>query len=198
MRSIRIAALSLLLTGMIATAAPAHAVSTTVVINEVQTRGDNGGNDEFIELRNVSASEQTITGFTVFGCNSTGSITNRFVVGEVEGSEELQEVVLQPGESYLATNDNASGNSYDGPVPGDQTYGQGVADDGGVRLSNGTTIIDEVGFSATTPCLEGDPAPAHPGFGTAQDISATRADGVPDTDENSIDFTQSTAPTPMS
>lgn len=52
--------LAVVAVSLLALAVPANAVpSLTVVVNEVQTRGDNGGNDEFIELRNVSSSPST-------------------------------------------------------------------------------------------------------------------------------------------
>lgn len=44
-----------------------------VVISEFRTRGPNGGNDEFVELFNVSPVAVDISGWQVWGSNSTGS-----------------------------------------------------------------------------------------------------------------------------
>ena len=48
------------------------AVSTTLVIDEFRTRGPNGGNDEFIELRNVSDGAISLSGWNVLGSNGSG------------------------------------------------------------------------------------------------------------------------------
>ena len=39
---------------LMALPAAAQAASTTIVISELRTRGPSGGNDEFVELRNIS------------------------------------------------------------------------------------------------------------------------------------------------
>ena len=49
------------------------AVSSTVVISEFRTRGPNGGNDEFIELYNLSTSPVNIGGWRIRGSCSPGS-----------------------------------------------------------------------------------------------------------------------------
>lgn len=184
---------------VLASPVPAQAASDTIVISEVQTRGSNGGFDEFIELTNVGTAPVDITGWHIDGCNSSDSIRTRLTVGAPpEGEGEPFEVSLAPGETFLATNDNASTGGYDGTVPGDQNYGVGLTDDGGVRLvdpEDGATV-DAVAFSAgATSCLEGEPAEAHPG--TSLDDSADRI-STTDTDNNLADFDRNPAPTPGS
>jgi len=179
---------------MFALATPASAVpSVSVVVNEVQTRGDNGGNDEFIELRNISAQPVDIGGFRVLGCNATGSVTSRATIPTG--------TTLPAGGHYLLTNNNGANSipplpSYDGPVKGDQTYGLGVTDDGGVRLQNSAgAIVDQVGFSATTPCTETAPA-ANDSAPIDNSVTRSETAGLTvDSDVNSIDFTPS-APSP--
>ena len=102
----------------------AAAQAAPVVVSEFRFRGPSGGNDEFIELRNTSAAPQPIGGWLVQGCNSGGTVGTRATINAG--------VTLPPGGSYLLTNNNASG-PYSGSVPGDQTYGTGITDTGGVR-----------------------------------------------------------------
>src|SRR5688500_1460347 len=90
------------------TAGPA---SAQVVISEFRTRGPAGGNDEFVELRNTSAAPVTIGGWTLQGCaDGSGNPSSRATV--------TAGVTLAVGQSYLLTNNAASG--YSGSVPGDQ------------------------------------------------------------------------------
>jgi uncharacterized protein len=70
--SLRIAMLAVL--ASLLAAAPAAAQSSTIVISEFRTRGPNGGNDEFIELRNRSAAPVDIGGYRVNGSNASGTV----------------------------------------------------------------------------------------------------------------------------
>lgn len=121
-------------------------ISSTVVISEFRVRGPLGGNDEFIELHNVSSAPVNITGMLIRGSNSSGFVSTRATIGSA---------ILQPGCYYLVANNGANG--YSGAVPANQTYGTGVTDDGGIALtlSNTTTIIDQVGMSAGSAFGEG-------------------------------------------
>lgn len=174
---------------LLALAVPANAVpSLTVVINEVQTRGDAGALDEFVEIQNVGTSPVDINGWRMLGCNSTGSIVTRVVIGD-----EVQEPPLQPGESFLMVNRNA----YNGPVLGDDSYSTGITDDGGVRLQNAvSSIIDQVGFSATTPCLETAPT-ANDAANADNSVTRSEVAGLTvDSDVNAADFTAEQPSTP--
>src|SRR5688500_12317043 len=98
-------------------AVPASAqVSTTVVISEFRARGPAGGNDEFVEIRNISAAPVVIGGWLLRGCASgtPGNLSTR-------GDAVPDGVTLQPGQTYLFANDAASG--YSGAAEPDQTYG---------------------------------------------------------------------------
>src|SRR5436190_9379805 len=97
---------------LINTTAPASAVSTSVVISEFRTRGPQGGNDEFVELYNVSSSPVAIGGWKINGSNNSAGTSTRVTI--------TAGVTLQPGCFYLLTNSGASG--YSGSVPGHQTY----------------------------------------------------------------------------
>ena len=70
-----------------------------VVISEFRTRGPAGGNDEFVELRNRSASPVEISGWRLQGCaaGTPGNASNRATVGS--------DVFLPAGGSYLFANE---------------------------------------------------------------------------------------------
>ncbi|HWR13971.1 MAG TPA: PxKF domain-containing protein [Terriglobales bacterium] len=125
---------------------PAFAGSDTVVISEFRTRGPQGGNDEFIELYNLSSSPVAIGGWKINGSNSSGTTGTRVTIAAG--------TVLNPGCHFLATNTASSG--YSGSVTGDQSYATGVTDDGGIALLNASSvIIDQVGLSTTSAYKEG-------------------------------------------
>ncbi len=166
-----------------AVAAPAaDAASTTVVLSQVAFRGPNGGNDELIQLRNVSTTAQDISGWQISGTNSAG--TNSIRASVPAG------VSLPAGKAFLFTNTAASG--YSGTVPGDVTYSTGITDTGGVQLRNAAgAVIDAVGHSA----LAGTAAAWKEGAGLNFPTSGTatafirKNGGTQDTDDNGADFT---------
>jgi len=117
------------------------AQAAPVVVSEFRFRGPNGAADEYIELRNTSADPKNIGGWLVQGCNSGGTVGTRATIPAG--------VSLPAGGSYLLVNTTAPG--YSGSVPGDQTYGTGIADNGGVRLVDNATpgvVQDAVGSFA--------------------------------------------------
>ncbi len=123
---------------------PVAAVSTTVVIGEFRTRGPNGGNDEFIELYNLSGSPVDIGGWKVNGSDASGTTGTRATIPSG--------TILQPYQHYLLTNSLG----YSGSTSGDQTYSTGITDDGGIALLDASnTIIDQVGMSAGSAYKEG-------------------------------------------
>ena len=167
---------------------PAHAVST-LVINEFRSRGPNGANDEFIEIYNNSAGSVNIGGYKLSRSNSSGGVTDFLTI--------TAGTVLNSGCRYLVTNNNATG-GYSGSVPGDQTYGTGFADDGGLALLNTTNnIIDQVGMSAGSSYGEGVRlAPQTANI----DQSYTRGgalDNGTDTDSNNPNFVLRTPSNPQ-
>src|SRR4051794_18800496 len=96
----------------------AFAASTTVVVAQVSFRGPSGGNDEYIQIKNVSATAQDIGGWQLWGSNNTGS-------AQSARATVPNGVSLPAGKSYLFTNAGASG--YSGTVTGDLTYTTGIA-----------------------------------------------------------------------
>jgi hypothetical protein len=125
---------------------PVRAISSTVVISEFRTRGPAGGNDEFIELFNLSLSTVDISGWEIRGSNSEGTVTTSVIIANG--------VSLNPFCRFLLTNSNTNG--YSDNIPGNQTYGVGITDDGGIALVNSSgTIIDQVGMSGGSAFKEG-------------------------------------------
>src|ERR1044072_9248697 len=104
-----------------------QAVSTNVVISEFRVRGPNGGNDEFVELYNLSGAPVAIGGWKIRGSNNTAGVSDRATI--------TAGTTLQPGCHYLLTNSSTSGGPYSGAVAGDQTYSVGIADDGGIAVT---------------------------------------------------------------
>ncbi|MEW6320641.1 MAG: lamin tail domain-containing protein [Acidobacteriota bacterium] len=157
--------------------------SPGVVISEFRVRGPNGGADEFVELYNASSSPVNIGGWLIRGSNNAASVSTRVTIATG--------VVLNPGCYYLVTNSSTSGGPYSGGVPGDQTYATGIADDGGIALVNGTTIVDQVGMSAGSAFKEGTPL-ANLGSSNQNRGYERRPGGVfgnyVDTNNNQADF----------
>lgn len=146
MRRASIKGLALALLASFTMAGAASAVSTTIVISEFRVRGPNGGNDEFVELFNLSAGPIAIGGMKIRGSNNAGTISDRATI--------TAGTILGAGCHYLLTNSSASG--YSGAVPGNQTYTTGVTDDGGIALTLAdNTIVDQVGMSAGSAFGEG-------------------------------------------
>ena len=127
-------------------AAPASAAagSTTIVINEVQFRGLDG-NDEFVELRNISSEPVNIGGWVLQGCSAgPGTPSARTTVPA--------DTIVPAGGAYLFV--NGAGTLA---FAADRTYGTGLSDDGGVRIVNGATVIDGVANqdASADQCREG-------------------------------------------
>jgi uncharacterized protein len=155
--------------------------SAQVVISEFRTRGPEGGNDEFVEIRNTG-SPVDISGWLLQGCASgtPGNPSTRTTVPA--------DVTLANGQSYLFANTAAAG--YSGTVAPDRTYGTGFTDFAagnfaGIRIVNiGGTVIDGVG-SAQSPCHEGTGITTP---GANGDNSFERRNGTADSDNNLVDF----------
>ena len=123
-----------------------QAISTNVVISEFRVRGPQGGNDEFVELYNLSGAPVAIGGWNIRGSNNAGTASIRATI--------TAGTTLQPGCHYLLTNSATGG--YSGAVPGNQTYATGITDDGGIALTlPDNTIVDQVGMSAGSLYKEG-------------------------------------------
>ncbi len=162
------------------TSTPTHGPSTGVVISEFRTRGLAGGNDEFIELYNLSNSPVNIGGWKISGSSGCGTANSTRVT--------IAANLMHPSHShFLETNSTG----YSGIVVGDQTYNSGITDNGGIALLDASNIIiDAVGMCTTTTYYEGTPlAP----MTASVDQSYERLPGGAlgngqDTNDNTADF----------
>ena len=169
--------------------AAAPAVSTTIVISELRTRGPAGGNDEFVELRNISNAPIDVGGWKLRGCaaDSPGTPMTRATIPA--------NTTIPAGGSYLFTNSAAAG--YSGSVPGDTTYATGISDDGGVQIANPADVkIDGVASqdAGQDQCREGTGLD-FPGANV--DNGFERIGGTQDTDDNVTDFAGPKASNPQ-
>ncbi|HVQ36775.1 MAG TPA: lamin tail domain-containing protein, partial [Pyrinomonadaceae bacterium] len=154
-----------------------------LVISEFRTRGPNGASDEFIEIYNPTLSTQTIGGLKIRASNSGGTVSDRVTIPA--------ETTLLSGRHYLVTN-NSANTGYSGAVPGNQTYGTGIADDGGIAItgSNGTSIIDAVGMNGGSAYKEGStlaPLPNSVNQSYERKPGGSFGNGT-DTNNNAADF----------
>lgn len=156
-----------------------------VVINEFRSRGPNGENDEFIELRNVATVAVDISGWHVKATART--LTPVTLITIPAG------VILNPGCHFLLTR-LAPEEFYSGSALGDKPYKVNLKDDGGIVVTRGDdSVVDAVGMNLES-WYEGLPLA---NFGNANaDRSYQRAG--PDTNNNSIDFVMVSPSTPTS
>jgi predicted outer membrane repeat protein len=114
-----------------------------VVISEFRTRGPAGGSDEFVELYNNSDNPVDISGWKINASNSSGTAGTRVTINAG--------TTIPARGHFLAT-----GPAYGGTVTGNQTYGTGITDDGGIALAMpDDTIVDRVGMSTGSVYKEG-------------------------------------------
>lgn len=159
-------------------------ISTTIVISEFRVRGPNGANDEFVEIYNLSFSPVNIGGWKINGSNNVGTTSTRVTI--------TAGTTLNAGCHYLVTNSSASGGPYSGSVVGNQTYGTGITDDGGIAiLLPDNTIVDQVGMNTGSAYKEGTPLTSlgnsNLNRGYERKPGGTSGSGT-DIDDNSSDF----------
>ncbi len=127
-----------------ATATNTSSVSTSIVISEIRFHGSGGAADEFIELHNSSGAPVAIGGWIIRKSSGCGSTISQIVTIPAG-------VTLSPGQHYLI-----GGTSYNDTVTPDlPNQDLSIADDGGIALFNGPTLVDQVGLCSTTLYGEG-------------------------------------------
>lgn len=191
--------------GVAAAAGAASQADAALVINEVYGGGGNSGapyNADFVELLNNGTASLTYSsGITIQYGSATGYYaTNTFTLFTTPS------ITLLPGQTYLiggaaATASTAPGVALSGV---DFTTSLNMGATGGkIRILDGSTVLDLVGFgnAAASPTAAPTAGIIGPGFeGTAaaiapsNSLSIVRTGGI-DTDSNSADFVTAT-PTP--
>lgn len=203
--SVVVAGLGMALPSQAAPAAP-------VLINEVETRGPAGGNDEFVELRNGTPVAVDISDWALRRCNSADTtLTSQIDLTDALGAKLggtgrfPAGTTIQPN-GFLVIANKATG-GYAGPA--DFQYRIGVTDHTGVQLvapvrdGSGAIVsevaVDRVGFSGTAQtnsCVETLPA-QNTGSNDAYTVSrgnvADAACAAVDTGVNAADFRLATA-----
>ena len=156
---------------------------TSVVLNELASRGPNGSDDEFIELRNDSASSVQVGGWRIMRSDRNGATT---VLHTLPSGR-----TLGPGCHYLLAH---NGFIFYGPPPDDR-YGNQYDDDGGVALvMPDGSIVDQVGMSNTSAYREGAPLSPLP---HDSDTRRTYGRAGRDTNDNQSDFRVSPGGSPQ-
>ncbi len=163
-------------------AGPVRAVSTTLVINEIDYDQPSTDTAEFLELKNVSSSPINLNGYTVELVNGTGggAVLYQTIV--------LPNVDLAAGDYFVicASNVIIDLNCDSTAISAIQN---GSPD--AVGLRQGGALVDAVSYAGPTstgvPYTEGSSAGTDiPAVGPAQGLSRCR-DGT-DTDQNNVDL----------
>lgn len=153
-----------------------------VVLNEVYGGGGNSGapyRNDFIELYNNSSADINISGYKISYYSSGGSLG---------GSLTLAAGATIKAKGFFLIQMGAGTNTASAALPAPDATGTVAMSGTSGRVdfisSDGTSLIDRVGYGSTTSLYEGAaPAPTLSNTTSAQ----RKADGA-DTDNNSADF----------
>jgi hypothetical protein len=156
-------------------------------VNEFMTGVTGAAADEFVEIVNAGSVSVDVSGWKLVYRSATGSSDTTLATIPAG-------TTIPAGGFYLF-----GGSGYSGTPAPDQNFGTGMAAAaGGVGLRNADgTLVDSVGYGPTAAngFVEGSPAPA-PGTTAAPGSSDIRLPDGDDTNENSVDFTVASPPTP--
>ncbi len=158
-----------------------------LVINEIQTASATNSGDEFVEIHNAANCSASLEGFTLQYTSGTGGTAGVRWTGAAGDMIAPHGYVVVGGGSYTGTSIGTFSGGAGGTLGGTS---------GGIGLfAPDSARIDSVGYGAgaTTPLVEGSPADE-----PLEDESIGRIPDGMDTDDNSTDFTFTTAPSPNS
>ena len=160
-----------------------------VRINEFMTGVTGAATNEFVEIVNAGTVAADISGWKLVYRSATG--TSDTVLATIPDGTSLATHAF-----YLF-----GGSGYAGPPAADQTFSTGLAATAGglgIRDPNGA-LVDSVGWGSTAAngLVEGTPAPAPPATAAPGSSDVRLPDGD-DSNDNSVDFTVATPPTPRS
>ncbi|GLZ81938.1 hypothetical protein Afil01_67450 [Actinorhabdospora filicis] len=150
-----------------------------VVISEAAPAGPGGATDEYLELRNPTASTADVSGWRLAVCSAPGLTT---VIATLPPGTSLA-----PGARRLLAGPGfRPRRAYAGGQMPDLRYGADVSTRGGWLLTDASgVIVDGLGLGPGLDCTEGEPAPAC-AWASGE---ADERDGLgPDSDRNAVDF----------
>lgn len=158
------------------------AVSPHLVISQFQAGGGTF-NDEFIEIKNTSATPIDLADYVVVYRSQNGTDDGSPMASWTSST------ILDPGKFYLI----AAAGSYDGGVAADKEYDATIrsmsASNGGLAIRQGAVnsgpIIDSVAWGTVTNGFAEGSTTTAPGNNNSQ---ARKENGCQDSDNNSNDF----------
>jgi hypothetical protein len=175
--------------------------SAAIVINEVYSGGGSSSataayKTDFIELFNNGLSDIDVTGFTLaYGASAQAAGSFPTVIGTLGSLTLFGVAPIIPAGGTLLVQTGASGTGGANDVSPDYDFNTGAslsATSGGIRLQDAlASTLDVVGYG-TTNNFETAPATAPANIG----LSLQRVAGL-DANNNSTDFTNTFAPTPV-
>ena len=160
-----------------------------VVINQIQSSGNNGSSDEFISLFNTSASRIVLDRWTIRVSDKSGTISDLYTFPD--GFD------IFPGDHFLLA--NYSGYDKIKDFPADVTFSGDLPDDGGIALIDRYgAVVDQVGLSGGSAYKEGTPlVPLIPPPNVDRGYERKNS-GCTDTNDNFADFSLADPITPLS
>ena len=168
-------------------ACTASGSQATIRINEFMTGVTGAATDEFVEIVNSGSAGADLSGWKLVYRSATGS-SDTVLATIPDGT------TLAAGSFYLF-----GGSGYVGPPAADQSFSTSLASTaGGLGMRNPDgDLVDSVGWGSTAAngLVEGTPAPAPPTTAAPGSSDVRKPDGH-DTNDNSVDFTVATPPTP--
>ncbi len=165
---------------------PVHANETSLLISEIKTASANSASQEFIEIYNASSNDIDVTGWKVQYIAATSTNANDIAV--LEG-------ILRSGGRLLLSSQVSSQPYIEGA---DFYFNAGLAAAGGhvrIMMSDQTTVVDTAGWGSAR-YAEGLAATA-PSSGSSLVRNSDLSGNMPDTNDNSKDFSISSTPTPQ-
>ncbi len=169
-------------------AGSAGAVSTTLVINEVDYDQPSTDAAEFLELKNVSSSSLSLAGYSVELVNGTGG------GAAVYGTIVLPAVSLAAGDYFVVCANAAMTANCDlDATPDTNLIQNGAPDAIGLRLEG--TLVDAVSYEGDSgaPYTEGSGSGLVDDPGPAAAMGISRCPDGEDSDQNNVDFTYAPA-----
>jgi Lamin Tail Domain/Collagen triple helix repeat (20 copies) len=160
--------------------------SAEIRVNEFMTGSTGAASNEFVELFNAGSTAADVGGFKVAYRSAAGTSDTTLVTIPAGTSIPVGGFYLLGGSGYL------------GSHAADQSFSASLASTGGglaVRDSTGT-ILDSVGWGDTTNAFVEAHATTAPPATAAPGSSSDRLPDGHDTNDNAVDFSVSSTPSP--